>query len=79
MPSIEITTVARRIARAHNQACGGSLSGGQLVFDTDGNGGEWYSSHSYGFGAGTTAYPVGHRPVTAGDVQEFLDARSASE
>ena len=70
-----MTTAARRIARGHNKACGGSLSGGVLVFDSGGGGGEWYSRSSYGFGDDAIVFGVRHRRVSAREVQEWLDAR----
>lgn len=42
----EITTAARRIARAHNAYIRSGMYGGFLVFNRDGNGGEWYSANS---------------------------------
>lgn len=65
-----VTTLARRIARAHND-CGGHLAGGMLAFDHDGNGGEWYSA-----GAQLRVpyvFPVGAKRVTGRDVQDWLD------
>lgn len=69
----EVSTTARRIARRHNQM--GAGMGGVLVFTADGCGGEWYPAESYGFGADMVVYPVGWRPVTAQQVQDWLDHR----
>jgi hypothetical protein len=66
----DVTTAARRIARAHN-ACGGELQGGFLAFDEEGRGGEWYSANSWP--DVPIKFPVRAQRVTAREVQDFLD------
>jgi hypothetical protein len=69
-----ITDTARRIAAAHNHACGGSLSGGKLVFGPDGSGGAWYSGNSSpGRGEDVIVFPVRHEHVSKRYVQDWLD------
>lgn len=69
-----ISTAARRIARAHNQ-CVGNLSGGKLVFDADGEGGEWYSANSYGFGPGDIVVTVRWTLMSLQEAQNIIDRR----
>ena len=72
-----ITTAARRIAQRHNQACGGNLAGGKLVFGLDGTGGEWYNSEgAYGFGPDAVVVNVGWRRITDDTAQAILDAQA---
>lgn len=70
MSSEIITTAARRIARAHNEAAGG-LGGRIMAFDAEGRGGEVYSAES----RPPCAYvlPILHRRRTVREVQEWLD------
>lgn len=69
-----ISTAARRIAQAHNQ-CVGNLSGGKLVFDADGEGGEWYSANAYGFGPGDIVVTVRSSLMSLREAQNILDRR----
>lgn len=71
-----ITETARRIATKYNQACGQSLSGGQLVFGPDGSGGAWYSAGAYGFEPDSIVISVTHHRTTARQIQDMLDGRT---
>ena len=65
---------AEKIMTAHNRAVKRGLGGnGKLVFDSDGNGGAWYSNNSR-IAGDYIVFPVGWTRVTARGVQEFLDS-----
>jgi len=66
-------TAIRKIVRALNNARARNLAGnGQLVFDRDGNGGQWYSDNSYGFGDGNIAISVPYKKATGKWVGEYI-------
>lgn len=74
MNSTEITTAARRIARAHNRHLDGGFAGnGKLVFGEDGTGGAWYSDGSYGFGDDVVVLSMGWSKMTGAEAQQILD------
>lgn len=73
MSSESITTIARRIARAHNQAVARGLGGnGKLVFGLDGSGGAWYSDSAYGFGDDCIVVPVEWGRMSTQAAEELL-------
>lgn len=72
----EITTVARRIARRHNEHVGGALSGGRLLFDKDGTGGCWFSANTNLQALeedGQVVFPVLPHRITYRQAQKWLD------
>ena len=76
----DLTTVARRIAKVHNDAIRCNLQGnGKLVFGLDGTGGHWYSNTAYGFSCEEyIIFPMRQRMVTGRNVQDFLDDRNSN-
>ena len=69
-----VTTVARKIAKAHNARIAAGFGGnGKLVFGRDGGGGAWYSEGSYGFGADALVVGMRHGRITAAQAQEIVD------
>lgn len=54
------------IAQEANRLATGDLSGGKLVYNTDGTGGEWYSNDTYRLGFNVVIVPVrrGHSMVS---------------
>lgn len=76
MADVNVTTAARRIARAVNEA-GQGLQGGVLVFDAEGRGGAWHGAGSRpDLGGGRVAVRVRGR-ITEAEAQRILDGREA--
>ena len=69
----KITTAARRIAKSYNQAIKRSLAGnGQLVFDTDGTGGAWYSNNAR-ISSSLITLGLGYKKITQKEAQTAID------
>ena len=69
----KITTAARRIAKSYNQAIKRNLAGnGQLVFDTDGTGGAWYSNNAK-ISSSLITLGLGYKKITQEQAQKAID------
>lgn len=71
----DVTTAARRIARTHNDYLGGGL----LVFDADGNGGQWYKDGTYGFDVDLIVIHMQHGRITGAEAQDLIDRMADQE
>lgn len=68
---------AQEIADDLTGYIGGSLSGGKVVYNRDGSGGQWYSGDTFGFGGDVVVFDVGSRPYTAQDVLDTFAGEGA--
>lgn len=65
-------TAAERIMNRHNDMISPALDGGLLVFDAEGNGGNWYANGAYGFAPDHLVIRLRHYPITLGQAKALV-------